>query len=299
MEVDCLMGIGAKCVTQSARKILAWFMCVSLLIMVAVGRSSAGSEDSQRGYACLVEQVSGGVWWKKPRSSGDNRKRRLEVGMMLRPGCRIRAGKTGRALLTLGDGTTLSIGHDTGLIIGPAGLEGGGKNPDALAVPQIRMFIGRIWLKVTKMFQLGSGFEVETPSSTVAVRGTAFDVEVDEEGTTYVWVDSGEVVVENEDGYIVVEPGRSGKAKKGLPPEAAEPARERKSERPEWAGKPGKPPHAGGPDKPDHPHSGGNWPPGKQKGNKNKPGRTPPGLSKNENKPDEADGGGDNSNRQE
>ncbi len=51
---------------------------------------------------------------------------------------------------------------------------------------------------------------METPSSTVAVRGTAFDVEVDEEGTTYVWVDSGEVVVENSGGSLVVQPGQVG-----------------------------------------------------------------------------------------
>ncbi|MDD2201943.1 MAG: FecR family protein [Firmicutes bacterium] len=291
------MSIRAEAVPKLARRTLALFVFFLLAVITGMGRGSAGSEDSGRGYACLVEKVSGVVWWRQPRSSGDTTCRRLEAGMMLRPGCRIKTGKTSRALLTLVDGTTVSIGHDTYLIIGPAGLESVESTSADLAVPQLRMLIGRIWLEVTKRFQLGWGFEVETPSSTVAVRGTAFDVEVDEEGTTYVWVDSGEVVVENEGGSLVVEPGKSGKAKKGLPPEAAEPARERQTQRPEWAGQPGKPPHAGQPGGPNGPHPNDDWPPGKGVGNK-KPGQMPPGLKKKEeNKPKEPDGGGGSSSR--
>ncbi|MGI6517188.1 MAG: FecR family protein [Bacillota bacterium] len=279
------MGIRAEAVPDLVRNMLAWLVCCLLLIMMVVGRGSARSEDSRRGHACLVEQVSGVVWWRQPLASGDTTCRRLEAGMMLWPGCQIKTGRTSRALLTLADGTTVSIGHDTYLVIGPSGLESIEPGSGDLAVPQIRMFIGRIWLEVTKRFQLGRGFQVETPSSTVAVRGTAFDVEVDEEGTTYVWVDSGEVVVENEGGSLVVQPGQSGKAKKGLPPEAAEPARERQTQRPTWAGQPGKPPHAGKPGGPNQPHSDDDWPPGKGMGNK-KPGQTPPGQKKKEeNKP--------------
>lgn len=289
------MSIRTEAVHKLARKALAWVVFSLLVIMMGIGRGSVGSEDIGRGYACLVEQVSGVVLWRQPRSSGDSTIRRLEEGMMLRPGCRIKTGRTGRALLTLADGTAVSVGQNTDLIVGPAGLEDMRRASAQLAVPQIRVVIGRLWLEVTKRFHLGRGFEVETPSSTVAVRGTAFDVEVDEEGTTYVWVDSGEVVVENEGGSLVVQPGQSGKAKKGLPPEAAEDARERQTQRPEWAGKPGKPPHAGKPGGPNKPYTGGDWPPGKGVGNKN-PSQIPPGQKKkHDNTPKEADGGGDNS----
>jgi len=260
------MGIRAEAVPDLVRNMLAWLVCCLLLIMMVVGRGSARSEDSRRGYACLVEQVSGVVWWRQPLSSGDTTCRRLEAGMMLRPGCQIKTGRTSRALLTLVDGTTVSIGHDTYLVIGPSGLESIESGSGDLAVPQIRMFIGRIWLEVTKRFQLGRGFEVETPSSTVAVRGTAFDVEVDEEGTTYVWVDSGEVVVENAGGSLVVQPGQSGKAKKGLPRRQLNlPGKGRPNGRrgPDSLGSlrmRGKP---GGPN---HPHSDDDWAAGQRRG---------------------------------
>ena len=134
-------------------------------------------------------------------------------------------------MLVFADGSTATIGPSSDLVIGPRNLqsattsgsiiESDGGALLRLVPPQIRLTIGNIWLEIDRRIDSGPSFEVETPSSTVSVRGTVFSVEVDEEETTYVYVESGRVVVESELGSLIVDPGQSAVAQKGKRPEAA------------------------------------------------------------------------------
>jgi len=54
--------------------------------------------------------------------------------------------------------------------------------------------MGTLWTKVTTN---SGGFDVETPTTVVSVRGTEFIVEVDEKGITRVYAVSGKVSVKN------------------------------------------------------------------------------------------------------
>jgi len=151
--------------------------------------------------------------------------------MMIMPGARVTTGSRGQVLLAFADGSTATIGPNSDLAIGPWSLqpypaagsivESGGSKLLRLAPPQIRLLIGRIWLEIARRIDSGPSFEIETPSSTVSVRGTVFAVEVDEEETTYVYVESGQVEVASESGSLVIDPGQSAVAQKGKRPEAA------------------------------------------------------------------------------
>lgn len=60
---------------------------------------------------------------------------------------------------------------------------------------------------------------METPSATVAVRGTRFKVDVDRDETVHVSVRSGIVVVENPMGSLTINAGHGAVVVKGNQPE--------------------------------------------------------------------------------
>lgn len=223
----------------------------------------SGGRASAQGYAaCIATRVYREAWVREPtgsaRESGLGQAWSvptiLEQGMMIKPGSRVTTGPRGQVLLAFADGSTATIAPNSDLVIGPRSLQSaqpagssagsGGGRLLRLAPPQIRLLIGRIWLEITRRMDSGPSFEIETPSSTVSVRGTAFAVEVDEEETTYVYVESGQVEVGSGSGSLVVDPGQSAVAQKGKRPEVA--PKSRPGGKPLWietgVGKPGKGP---------------------------------------------------------
>ncbi len=208
------------------RVVLKSVLAAALLIVLAScslvlgGRSAGGAAAvGELGYAaCIATRVSPEAWIRQPTGSAPGfgpgpmwtAPAILEQGMMIKPGARVTTGPRGRVLLVFADGSTTTIEPGSDLVIGPrilqsasvAGsiVESGDGQLLRLAPPQIRLIIGRIWLEIARCIDSGPSFEVETPFSTVSVRGTAFGVEVDEEETTYVYVESGQVVVESESG---------------------------------------------------------------------------------------------------
>lgn len=228
------------------RVVLKSVLAAALLIVLAScglvlgGRSAGGAAAvGELGYAaCIATRVSPEAWIRQPTGSAPGSEPGpmwtapaiLEQGMMIKPGARVTTGPRGRVLLVFADGSTTTIEPGSDLVIGPrilqsasvAGsiVESGDGQLLRLAPPQIRLIIGRIWLEIARRIDSGPSFEVETPFSTVSVRGTAFGVEVDEEETTYVYVESGQVVVESESGSLAVDPGQSAVAQKGKRPEA-------------------------------------------------------------------------------
>jgi hypothetical protein len=62
----------------------------------------------------------------------------------------------------------------------------------------VLLFFGRIWNKGTRKVLQMKGFEVQTPTAVLGVRGTEFGTASYEDGTMIVLVDSGKVTVDNE-----------------------------------------------------------------------------------------------------
>jgi 5-carboxymethyl-2-hydroxymuconate isomerase len=115
-------------------------------------------------------------------------------GDVLANGDFVRSSKDGRAVLTFFDASTLSV--DPGSLVKVLTLNrvaGGGIE---LLVEQT---IGRSWATVSKLKTPDSKFEIKTPSSIAAVRGTSFETIVTQnaDGTISVTykVDEGQVLV--------------------------------------------------------------------------------------------------------
>lgn len=126
---------------------------------------------------------------------------KVELNMPLYFGDHIRTGKASKVTITFTDQSLLEIQSDTHValntIISP--LER--KN-------SVLLFFGRIWSKLRKRIVQMRGYEVQTPTAVLGVRGTEFEAASYEDGTTIVRVDSGEVVVDSETDRGVLSPNQ-------------------------------------------------------------------------------------------
>ena len=129
-------------------------------------------------------------------------------GDVLANGDFVRSSKDGRAVLTFFDGSTLSV--DPASLVKVLTLNRLGSGGIQLLVEQTA---GRSWAAVAKLKTPDSKFEIKTPTSIAAVRGTAFEtlVTANADGTTSVTykVDDGQVLVTaNAGGSVTVGAGQ-------------------------------------------------------------------------------------------
>jgi hypothetical protein len=123
-------------------------------------------------------------------------------GDILASGDFVRSTKDGRGVLTFFDGSTLSV--DPASLVKVLTLNRLASGGIELLVEQT---LGRSWAAVSKLKTPDSKFEVKTPTSIAAVRGTSFETAVtaNADGTTSVTykVDDGEVLVTANAGGVV------------------------------------------------------------------------------------------------
>ena len=129
-------------------------------------------------------------------------------GDVLSNGDFVRSSKDGRAVLTFFDGSTLSV--DPASLVKVLTLNRLGSGGIALLVEQT---LGRSWAAVSKLKTPDSKFEIKTPTSIAAVRGTSFETSVTQnaDGTFSVTykVDDGEILVTaNAGGSVAVGAGQ-------------------------------------------------------------------------------------------
>jgi hypothetical protein len=115
-------------------------------------------------------------------------------GDVLSNGDFVRSSKDGRAVLTFFDGSTLSV--DPASLVKVLTLNRLSSGGIELLVEQT---LGRSWAAVSKLKTPDSKFEIKTPTSIAAVRGTSFETSVTQnaDGTFSVTykVDDGEILV--------------------------------------------------------------------------------------------------------
>jgi len=115
-------------------------------------------------------------------------------GDLYKTGDVVKSSQNGRAVLTFFDGSSLTV--DPGSLVKVTTLnrlEGGGIQVT------IEQTLGRTWASVQKLKTADSKFEVKTPTSTAAVRGTAFvtNVQQQPDGTL-------KVSYEADDGQLLI-----------------------------------------------------------------------------------------------
>jgi hypothetical protein len=114
-------------------------------------------------------------------------------GDLLVGGDTVRANAAGNAVVTFFDGSTLTV--ESGSQVKVASLAKTGSGGIQVTIEQT---LGRTWASVQKLGP-DSKFEIKTPSSTAAVRGTAFETVVETLNgvtTTTIKTTEGEVVVQ-------------------------------------------------------------------------------------------------------
>jgi len=127
-----------------------------------------------------------------------------EIQQDLLVGSFVRTGEYSRMGLLFSDRTQLRLNEKTILQI-----------KDVTDQTRLRLESGRAW---TQSKTLPGKLFMETPAATAAIRGTDWDVEVDESGRAVLTVLSGEVEFFNELGRVVVQQNESAEARIGHAP---------------------------------------------------------------------------------
>lgn len=113
-------------------------------------------------------------------------------GMTLPQGAVVKTGEGGRAVIHFYDQaeSRLDAKSEATISTASAGTDEGGNVNVTL-----ELGAGRAWSRVLRLFDLDSSFAVKTPSVVATVRGTAFDVRANSDGTSDVWVSESAVSI--------------------------------------------------------------------------------------------------------
>jgi hypothetical protein len=160
-----------------------WTVCAAcaLTAILVASAMAAGEAEPEVGTAVLIKKTVTGML-------GTN-ERPIETGVRVHRNELIRTGPQAQAELKLDDNTKLALGPETELRLDEYAVASGGGAPS----------IGLKFIKGTLRFLTGSNasesYKIETPSATIGVRGTVFDVYIGPSGDTFVLLHKGEVEV--------------------------------------------------------------------------------------------------------
>ena len=119
----------------------------------------------------------------------DNSPWAVNLGDSVQPRQIIVTGADGYALLQVSDGSTFEVFPNSRVVF----RDNPGNWKDLLEV-----FLGRVKVQIQKIGGQPNYNKVRTPTAVISVRGTVFDVTVeDEDATTFVTVDEGQVAVQH------------------------------------------------------------------------------------------------------
>lgn len=128
------------------------------------------SVQSQLQPAAILTVISGDVL---TRFAGSDFASATD-GAVLYVGSAVRTSADARAVITLFEGSTVELEPASDITIEAATMSGGS------TIVQLAQSLGRSWHVVTHLTTADSRYEVRTPAATASVRGTAFEVAVDD-----------------------------------------------------------------------------------------------------------------------
>ena len=183
---------------------------ISLAVMLALSFGLIGCE--QPCTTVMFSITEGNVSVMK---GGTANWTEAQVEMCLKRGDIIRCGENSSGQMTFLDGTIIDL--EAGDEIEVASLHvsaGNGSN-----IIEIKLTIGSIIFRVNKIIDPASRYEVETPTGTVAIRGSAVQVSVIEDGTTWATNLEGDIVAIAQGVELQVPEGRRCIISPDQPPE--------------------------------------------------------------------------------
>ncbi len=128
---------------------------------------------------------------------------------VLTSGDMVKTGSYGKMDILFIDGTQIKVHNRTTLLIKEV------RKPDISRETILGLPAGEIWSRARHS---AGGLKIETPSATAGIRGTDWDIAVDEKGTSYLTVLRGAIELYNDFGKVVVKSGEQAAAEIGKPP---------------------------------------------------------------------------------
>ncbi|HEX8638442.1 MAG TPA: FecR family protein [Pyrinomonadaceae bacterium] len=181
-----------------------WFFVVLWLTFLSF---YAASENNFKIYAqssaveARVTSVSGGA-----TLSGNGRNgARLVRGAILAPGHEIDTRGGGRVVIDLSDGSQVVVLPGSRLVVGDY------RNASSLR-ELLQITLGRIRVRINHFKNKPNPYRIKSPTASIAVRGTEFEVNVELSGETRVVVSDGAVEVaslSDSNNPLLAEPGRA------------------------------------------------------------------------------------------
>ncbi|MBN1959920.1 MAG: FecR domain-containing protein [Deltaproteobacteria bacterium] len=130
---------------------------------------------------------------KRSKAGGNFNK--AATGTIFYEGDRLRTGLASRAELKLADGSVLRLFEKSEVVVRTARFKNSQRQRFSA-----KLTLGRLWAAVIGAVgnKKGTGaFEISTPNAVCGVRGTRFNTEIDNNGTTTVKVYNGRVLISN------------------------------------------------------------------------------------------------------
>lgn len=166
----------------TGRKVTVWGVAVSLAIAAPLVCLAQSDPPANGDYAAKVISLSGEVSTLK-----DNNPWALNVGDTIRMQQVIVTGPDGHAVFQVSDGSTFEVFPESNVVFR--------NNPPSWR-DLLDVLAGKIKVHIQKLGGLPNPNRIRTPAAVISVRGTTFDVAVDEEdATTDVAVEEGIVDV--------------------------------------------------------------------------------------------------------
>ena len=145
---------------------------------------------------------------------GTNKWMEAQIGMVLEEDDIIKVGDDSQAIITFFEGSIIELASSTQIEI--KALEPA--DAVSLKTVSIQQDIGRTVSRVKKLADPASSYQIETPSSIAAVRGTTMVVNVDLDGISRVFNEEGSVFVAAQGVEIQIPEGMQSIILPGQPP---------------------------------------------------------------------------------
>lgn len=179
------------------RLLIALFVLIVLVVAGVVWLNIAAQAQVNASAALTVYQPSASVAHNGGSFSP------APTGTILQGGDSVKTDTTGRAAITLPDGTLTRLASDTTVRLDSAHFTKTGNLHDVSLTQQI----GRTFTNVQHLVS-GASFNVHGQSATASVRGTKFEVYIKADGTMIVKLFDGTLILTSSKGLVTLHAGQ-------------------------------------------------------------------------------------------
>jgi ferric-dicitrate binding protein FerR (iron transport regulator) len=193
---------------RTRRKSLRWLLLLMAGVVVSVGATSLEAQLAPE--TALVQTLSGRVSVERAGELWV-----LMPGQTVKGGQVVVTGPDGYAKMELSDQSTIEVFPNSRLV-----FRANRFNWSDL----VDLYLGKIRLHIQRLVNDEETYRVTSPTAVISVRGTILEVEVDAAEDTWVYVETGSVLVRHRlmpGGDVLVESGQSLRINQNVPLTAA------------------------------------------------------------------------------